>query len=283
VTAPQNPMREARPRPWRRERVVTTARRRFPLLELDSGLGELLPAERRLEASLRLAVELHRFAPGEWNVEPLAGTSRTNIGLLVLDGMLAREVMVADTLSTELLGPQEVVRPWAMRTPELLPVAVRWMALTETRAAVLDRRFGARLAEWPEINAVLIERLTDRAQRLATVRAISQLTRVEDRLLAFFWHLAERWGRVTAQGTTIPLTLSHRLLGQLVGAQRPTVTNSIGELARRGVLARRPNGTWLLTGEPAGSLPVEVQPIIPIRRRLLAPRGFADHPATRAG
>jgi hypothetical protein len=44
--------------------------------------------------------------------------------------------------------------------------------------------------------------------RVAVAQAISQLNRVDRRLLAMFWHLAERWGRVTADGTAIPLTRS---------------------------------------------------------------------------
>ena len=50
----------------------------------------------------------------------------------------------------------------------------------------------------------------------------------------------------------IPLTLSHRILGQLVGARRPTVSSAIGELAARDELVRREDGTWLLKGEPVG-------------------------------
>ena len=58
-------------------------------------------------------------------------------------------------------------------------------------------------------------------------QAISQLVRVDRRLLALFWHLAERWGRVTGDGVLVPLTLSHRMLSQLVGARRPTVSTAL--------------------------------------------------------
>ena len=78
-------------------------------------------------------------------------------------------------------------------------------------------------------------------------QAISQLHRVDRRLLALFWHLAERWGRMTADGVVLPMTLSHRMLGQLIGARRPTVPTALGELARRGDIRRCDDGTWLLT------------------------------------
>jgi hypothetical protein len=46
------------------------------------------------------------------------------------------------------------------------------------------------------VTAALFDRLSERSMRLATTQAISQLTRVDRRLKALFWHLAERWGRV---------------------------------------------------------------------------------------
>jgi CRP/FNR family transcriptional regulator, cyclic AMP receptor protein len=48
----------------------------------------------------------------------------------------------------------------------------------------------------------------------------------------------------------VPLALTHRILGQLVGARRPTVSTALSELAERGELVRRPDGSWLLRGDP---------------------------------
>jgi hypothetical protein len=96
----------------------------------------------------------------------------------------------------------------------------------------------------------IIDRINERALRLAVTQAISQLNRVDRRLLALFWHLAERWGRMTGDGVALPMTLSHRMLGQLVGARRPTVSTALSELAERRELVRRPDGSWLLRGDP---------------------------------
>ena len=125
-----------------------------------------------------------------------------------------------------------------------------WSVLSPSTFAVLDRRFAAELARWPEVTAALFDRLSERSLRLATTQAISQLTRVDRRLKALFWHLAERWGRVSGDGVIVPLALTHRILGQLVGARRPTVSTALGELAERGELTRRADGSWLLRGEP---------------------------------
>ena len=82
---------------------------------------------------------------------------------------------------------------------------------------------------------MIVDRLSERAQRLAVTQAISQLNRVDRRLLALFWHLAERWGRVARDGIGVPLVLSHRLIGELVGARRPDGLDRAGRAgARRG-------------------------------------------------
>ena len=103
--------------------------------------------------------------------------------------------------------------------------------LSRSRIALLDRRFAAQLAHFPEVNAAVFDRINERAMRLAVTQAISQLNRVDRGLLALFWHLAERWGRMTKDGVALPVTLSRRMLGQLIGARRPTVSTALGELA----------------------------------------------------
>jgi hypothetical protein len=241
-------------------------------LELDSDLGLLLPEERVAAARRDLRVAVRVLDAGVWNADKLAGASAEHVGLLILDGVIAREVLVSDTISTELLGPGDVVRPWRLQdTGSLLQHEIRWNVLTRTRFALLDRRLGAELGRYPEVGAAIVDRVNERAVRLAVTQAISQLNRVDRRLIALFWHLAERWGRMTSNGVALPLTLSHRMLGQLIGARRPTVSTALGELVQQGELERRDDGSWLLTGEPVGVPAPEVQRVVPIRRRLLPP------------
>jgi CRP/FNR family transcriptional regulator, cyclic AMP receptor protein len=185
-------------------------------------------------------------------------------------------VLVSDTVSTELLGPGDVLRPWRLRDgSNLLEHEVRWSVLATSRIALLDRRFAVQLTHYPEVNAAILDRLTERSLRLAVTQAISQLNRVDRRLLALFWHLAERWGRMTTGGVAVPMTLSHRMLGQLIGARRPTVSTALGELAKNDELVRRDDGTWLLTGPPVGVPAPELERVIPPRRRLLPPERIA--------
>jgi CRP/FNR family transcriptional regulator, cyclic AMP receptor protein len=239
------------------------------LLDLDPELGQLLDDDRRKAARRDLRVRVTAVNVGEWDGARLAATDPGNVGLLVLEGVMAREVVVGDTVSTELLGPGDVVRPWQLGgDAELLRVDVRWNALCKLRLAVLDRRAAAALGHYPEINAVLIDRLSERAQRLAVSQAISQLHRVDVRLVSLLWHLAERWGRVSADGVVVPLALSHRVLGQLVGARRPTVSTALAQLARDDRVIRRGDGTWILRGEPEG-LAVDATEVVRQRRRLM--------------
>jgi CRP/FNR family transcriptional regulator, cyclic AMP receptor protein len=249
------------------------------LLELDPDLGALLDGERLPDARTALQVPIQRLHPGAWDVSRLSEAHPGHVGLLLLDGVLAREIIMEDSVSPELLGTGDLIRPWHLdRTQRLLRNDVRWSVLADCTIAILDRHLAAALGRFPEIAVALMDRLDRRAERLATAKAIVQLNRVDRRLLALFWHLAERWGRMTGDGVAIPLTLSHRMLGDLVGARRPTVSTSLGELARSGTLVRRPDGSWLLTGEPVGVPGEEAGRFVPMRRRLMAPPGPPTRP-----
>ena len=234
------------------------------------------------------------FPVGEWDGGRLADADPTHLGLLVAEGVLAPRGRARRHRQHRAAGPGDIIRPWHIDgPPELLPVAVRWNALSPIRLGLIDRRVAAVLGRYPEVSAVIVDRLSERAQRLAITQAISQLNRVDRRLLALFWHLAERWGRVARDGIAVPLVLSHRLIGELVGARRPTVSTALAELARDGQLsaARTARGC-----SPASRSRVPAEAAIEVirqRRRLMPsctsrsatdggaarPRG---RPATRA-
>jgi CRP/FNR family cyclic AMP-dependent transcriptional regulator len=179
-----------------------------------------------------------------------------------------------------------VIRPWSCDGAEFLDgVAVRWNVLTEVRVALLDRAFAKRAATYPGVGAVLMERVEARAQRLAMGRAISHLTRVDERILAILLQLSERWGRVTPQGIALPLCLSHRTLGEMIGAARPSVSAAVSALVRRGDVVRSADGSWLLRSGVAMSSG-DVPESVPQRRDLFVapsrvrPRSAARQPRT---
>jgi CRP/FNR family transcriptional regulator, cyclic AMP receptor protein len=163
----------------------------------------------------------------------------------VLDGILTRHVALADRVSTQLAGPGDVLDLWPP-PDELLPCEVRWSAHQPVVLAVLDRRFAAAAQRWPALALRVQERLTERADRLASHAAALVLTTVELRILAVLWQLAERFGRVTSEGVTVGVTLTHRLIGELVGAQRPSVTLALNRLLDDGSITRTPDGLLLM-------------------------------------
>jgi hypothetical protein len=99
---------------------------------------------------------------------------------------------------------------------------------------------------------LLFIHMAEQSERAAAHIAISQLPRVEERLMAMMWLLAERWGYVTEAGTVVPLALTHETLGELIGSRRPTVTLALGKLTQRGALGKDDRG-WLIVGSPPES------------------------------
>jgi hypothetical protein len=61
---------------------------------------------------------------------------------------------------------------------------------------------------------------------------------------------------------TLPLT--HKLLGELVSAERPTVSHALGRLSRAGLL-RRCGAEWYLRGTPEDHAAVALRPLPPRR------------------
>lgn len=178
------------------------------------------------------------------------------LGLLVLDGLLIRQVAVADRHCGELVGPGAMLRPWddfGHSAP--LPFEVNWRIIQDARLARLDRRFLATIVHWPALIETFTARATERAHTLAFNVAIHCLRHVHLRLLALLWHLADRFGKVTPEGTHVPLPLSHSDLAELVGAARPSVSVALKRLSDTRLAWRHEtDGTWMLTREPPGEL-----------------------------
>jgi CRP-like cAMP-binding protein len=227
---------------------------RVRLLDIDRSLASAL-SEKELEVARRYAVaDVIELGRGVHDPRRLVGEGL--LGLLVLDGLVIRQVAVADRHCGELVGPGSVLRPWddfGQAAP--LPFDVSWRVIRETRLAQLDRRFLATIVQWPALIEAFTARATERAHTLAFNVAIHCLRHVHIRLLALFWHLADRFGRVTPEGTHVPLPLSHSDLAELVGAQRPSVTVALKRLGAEDLVRRHPqDNTWLLGHEPPAEL-----------------------------
>jgi hypothetical protein len=237
------------------------------VLDADPDLGSELSPARLAEAHSRLVARVITVPQGPWTDAHTTGGAPDQLGLLILDGVVSRELLMDDNVSAELLGQRDLIRPWQSPAPSrLLQAEVRWTVLQSARFAAFGPGFARALGQFPEVNGVLIDRVNERANRVALGQAISQLNGVDRRVLALFWHLAERWGRMTGNGVLVPLALPHRIIAQLVGARRPTVSTAIVRLVERGVLERRSGGTWVLHGEPVGLPTAQTARIVELRR-----------------
>jgi CRP/FNR family transcriptional regulator, cyclic AMP receptor protein len=221
------------------------------LLQADSELARGLDPARAKDADRRILARTLEVQRGSWDPHSVAETTQHAIGLLVLEGLLMREATVGAHPCAELLGPGDLLPIGDdLDEEELLPRIVEWTALSPTKFAVIDGALAERASQWPSVFATLVGRAARRAERLVVMQAIAHLKRIDDRLLALLWCLAERWGRVSPDGVVVALRLPHRTLGSLVGARRPSVTTALGQLRARGEVERRPDGGWLLLGNP---------------------------------
>lgn len=227
---------------------------RLSILEVDRGLAAGLSAS-DLDLARRYArADVFEIAKGIH--DPRALVKRPGVlGMLVTDGLLVRRVAVADRHCGELVGAGAVLRPWddfGQVSP--LPFEVRWRVMQPVRLAVLDRRFLATIVHWPTLIENFTARMVERSHTLAFIVAIHCLRHVDLRLLAFLWHLADRFGQVSANGTLVPLRLSHSDLAELVGAARPSVSLAVSRLSEQRLAWRTSHGAWMLPTEPPDTL-----------------------------
>ena len=145
------------------------------------------------------------------------------------------------------------------------------------RLAVLDRRWTARAAAYPELGAELAGRALARSLRLVVAMAVAQQPRLDVRLWMLFWDLADRWGKVRADGVNVELPLTHEILSHLAGARRPSVSAALTRLAADGRV-RREGQRWILSGEPPA---FEQDPAASAPRA--SPRTARSRPPARAG
>lgn len=219
------------------------------LLDLDPELGALVPEETRTQARAALVARTITVPRGRW--EPPGELDPRHLGFLVVDGLLARDVVLASNTCTELFGEGDLLHPLTTKGEDsLVHHRVLWHVLEPVKLAVLDEYFSRSMVAWPQVMRCLLERALRCARRSSIHAALLQLSPVETRLLVLFWYLAERWGRVTPLGVRLGLRLSHETLGHLVGCRRASVTTALGHLVESGLVVRRSDHTWLLRGAP---------------------------------
>lgn len=242
------------------------ATERVPLLDTRIDLTRSLTSDERAEIA---AVSLPVVMAEDDGAELYALLAQHDaFGATVLDGLVMNSMRIGEQTGIQLLGPGDLLLPGSDPAP-------KWISGLEARTAAPARLalFGNELLNaahrWPRILQSLYTYTGEQLRRITAQLVICQIPRVDDRVHAMLWLLAESWGHVTSSGVRLPLLLTHETLGALVGARRPTVTLALRNLVQRGAIVHQDSG-WLLLEPPApaGSseahiLPPETAPFVP--------------------
>lgn len=224
------------------------------LTELDPALAATLSARDRAAAGTGTPVRTVTIERGGWDAIGEFGECRSWLGLLVVEGFLSRRTAFAGETVGEIVGPGDVLRPWDHDGEyPVRGIATSWQALAPTRIALLDDGFAARLAPWATLTAATLARIGRRARWSALRLLISQIPGVEIRVLYLLWHLAERWGQTVDGRLRVPIPLTHEQIGEVIGAQRPSVSHAVGRLRAEGV-RRLPAEGWEIPGDTPQAL-----------------------------
>lgn len=206
------------------------------VLDVDAGLAQELDIRSRVAARQLATAKVVQFPVGACELAPWFEVARKGPGLLMLDGLVVFETCTGDRVAAELVGAGDLLQASHLITDDLLERTCRWRALWPVRVAVLDDDFADRVRPFPQVSRGLPRRACSRAAELDVLRAISSQPRLEVRLVLLLWHLSARWGRVEPGGIRLCLPLTHRLLGQLVAAERPSISHALKRLAGAGLV-----------------------------------------------
>lgn len=215
------------------------------LLDAEPSLARGIDRRSLDDARETLTVEVMRMPQGPWDDASGRPDDPRFLGYLILEGAFTREILVSSRPSIELLGPGDLIRPWVV--PDALAamhVTDEWSLLSDGHVAIIGEEFHERARAFPTILTALMDRVVGRARWLGFQVALSQLTRIDHRLLLTFRYVSERWGVPAGRGTRIPIRLSHRSIAALIGARRPKVSSAISNLTEQGLIQQDKDGTW---------------------------------------
>ena len=221
------------------------------VLDADPGLAAALPAAELERARAVAMAPLVHFSRGSHGSLMREGASRGHFGLLILDGLLARHVCFGEIAAPELLGPGDLIRPWARLAGSREATETRWEMLTDARMAALNHEFAARIAPWPELAAALLDRVAQRTDYQVLLAALRQARRVDNRVLIALWYMAGRWGAQDGEGRRLSIArITGETLARMVGGRRQSVSTALGQLADQGDIRRNHDGTLTILAPP---------------------------------
>jgi hypothetical protein len=220
------------------------------VLDEDPELGRYLTPHALKLASAAAVAPLRTIGEGTTSFRIDEPLTHAHLGLLMLDGLIARHVSFGQIGANEFYGPGDLLRPWVRSSDTA--VQVRWEALAQTRLAALDQDFADRVRAWPELAAGLLDRAAGRSDSQILQAALHRAKRTEDRVLLALWHFAERWGHTGPEGRTVDMpNITGEILARFVGARRQAVSTALGRLVDEGALVRHPDGSLTVPHQPS--------------------------------
>jgi CRP/FNR family transcriptional regulator, cyclic AMP receptor protein len=219
------------------------------LLDEDPDLAAGISANRMPLARQRAVAYVVGEDPGPADFLGAYGAAAGWLGLLLLDGLVLQHAAVLDRTSTQVLAPGDVFCPWEFdQECALQPSAITFEVIAPSRLALLDDEFAARVRPWPQIASALIGRAARRAHGFTVAHGLATYPRVDVRVVALLWHLAERCGVALADETVVlPLALTPWTIARIVGCEPGLVRSALGTMRREGLVSPTAGG-WLLSG-----------------------------------
>ncbi len=147
-------------------------------------------------------------------------------------------------LTVSLVGPGNVfgeLEGLSTGTRRSFAEAVTDVLLCVLRDADLERLMRA----YPEVAVRIVRVLSERLRELEELLEHVALSNVRTRLLHLLVKLAERFGTLEGRLVRLEVSLTHQDLADMVGCSRETVTLTLGELAREGLVRTARRRLWV--------------------------------------
>lgn len=226
-----------RPRALRRGRPLGS---RVPLVDALAELDGHLAPHRAELARRTVRARTIGVRRGRWDAAADA-LEHAQHGFVIVEGAILRRVVAGHREGAELLGSGDLIQP-AAESDE----AVTWRAAVDCVLAVVDQPLLHDAGNVPELLASLLTAATARTNVVARQLVVAQWPSADERIMATFEMLSDRWGVVTPEGVALPAFLTHAVLAPLVGARRPSVTTALKRLEGAGRVRRAVDGRWII-------------------------------------
>lgn len=125
-------------------------------------------------------------------------------------------------------------------------------ALEETHVCLINKRdFQTVVKEYPDIALKVMEKLSERLDRLENTVETMGMRTVEARVNSVILEFADKYGKPHSKGIMIDLPLNREGIANYIGLTRETVSRKMNLLQEEGILEMIGNKKVLLLNRPA--------------------------------